>query len=43
MLETLAIIFIILWILGFGSSNTIGDFIHILLVIAVVMLLESCK
>ncbi len=39
MLETLAIILIILWILGFVSSNTIGGFIHILLVIAVVMLL----
>ncbi len=39
MLETLAIIFIILWILGLVSSNTIGGFIHILLVIAVVMLL----
>ena len=37
MLETLAIILIILWILGLVSSYTMGGFIHILLVIALVV------
>ncbi len=36
MLETLAIVLIILWILGLVSSYTMGGFIHILLVIALV-------
>ena len=39
MLETLAIILIILWILGLVSSYTMGGFIHILLVIALVVIL----
>ena len=39
MLYTLAIILIIAWLLGLISSYTIGGFIHILLVIAIVMLL----
>ena len=39
MLETIAIILIILWVLGLVSSYTMGGFIHILLVIAVVMVL----
>jgi hypothetical protein len=39
MLETIAIILIVLWLLGMVSSYTIGGFIHILLVIAVVMVL----
>jgi hypothetical protein len=39
MLETIAIIMIILWLLGFVSSYTMGGFIHILLVIAVVVIL----
>lgn len=38
MLETIAIILIALWLLGFVSSYTMGGFIHILLVIAVVMI-----
>jgi hypothetical protein len=38
MLETIAIILIILWLLGFVSSYTMGGFIHILLVIAVVVI-----
>lgn len=37
MLETLAIVLIILWILGLVSSYTLGGFIHILLVIALVV------
>jgi hypothetical protein len=39
MLETLAIILIVLWILGLVSSYTMGGLIHILLVIALVALL----
>jgi len=39
MLETIAIILVILWILGLVSSYTMGGFIHILLVIAIVMIL----
>ena len=39
MLETLAIILIILWLLGMVSSYTLGGFIHVLLVVAVIMLL----
>jgi len=39
MLETIAIILIILWLLGYVSSNTMGGFIHILLVIAIVVIL----
>ncbi len=39
MLETVALILVILWILGFVSSYTMGGFIHILLVIAVVVIL----
>ncbi len=39
MIETIAVLLVILWILGWVSSNTIGGFIHILLVIAVVMVL----
>lgn len=39
MLETIAIILIVLWLLGLVSSYTMGGFIHVLLVIAVVVLL----
>ncbi len=39
MLQTLAIILIILWVLGLVSSYTMGGLIHILLVIAVVVIL----
>lgn len=39
MLETIAVILIILWILGLVSSYTMGGFIHILLVVAVVVIL----
>ncbi len=39
MLETLAIVLLILWALGWVSSYTLGGMIHILLVVAVVMLL----
>jgi len=39
MLTTIAIILIILWLLGLVTSFTIGGFIHILLVIAIIMIL----
>jgi hypothetical protein len=39
MLETIAIILIVLWLLGLVSSYTLGGFIHVLLVVAIVVLL----
>jgi Family of unknown function (DUF5670) len=39
MLETIAVILIILWLLGLVSSYTMGGFIHLLLVVAVVVIL----
>jgi len=38
MLETIAIILVILWLLGLVSSYTLGGFIHILLVIALIVI-----
>jgi len=38
MLETVAVVLIILWVLGLVSSYTLGGFIHILLVIAVIVI-----
>ncbi len=39
MLYTIAVVLIILWLLGLVSSYTIGGFIHILLVVALIMIL----
>jgi hypothetical protein len=39
MLYTIAVILIVLWLLGLVSSYTMGGFIHLLLVLAVVMIL----
>ena len=39
MLWTIAVILIALWLLGFVSSYTMGGFIHVLLVIAIVVIL----
>ncbi len=39
MLETIAVILIIFWLLGLVSSYTMGGFIHLLLVVAVVVIL----
>ena len=39
MLWTIAIILIVLWLLGLITAYTIGGFIHILLVIAVIVIL----
>jgi uncharacterized protein (DUF58 family) len=41
MLWTIAIILVILWLLGLVSSYTMGGFIHILLVIAVIVVLVN--
>lgn len=38
MLDTIAVILIILWLLGLVSSYTLGGFIHLLLVIAVIVI-----
>jgi hypothetical protein len=39
MLYTLAVVLIILWLLGLITSTTMGGFIHVLLVIAIVVVL----
>jgi len=39
MLYTIAILLLILWALGLVSSYTIGGFIHVLLVVAIVVIL----
>jgi hypothetical protein len=38
-LETIAIILVVLWLLGLVTSYTMGGFIHVLLVIAIVVIL----
>jgi len=39
MLETIAVVLVVLWLLGFVTSHTMGGLIHVLLVIAVVVIL----
>ena len=39
MLYTIAVVLIVLWLLGFVTSYTMGGVIHILLVIAIIMVL----
>ena len=39
MLWTIAVILVVLWLLGLVSSYTMGGFIHVLLVIAIVVVL----
>jgi hypothetical protein len=39
MLEAIAVVLVILWLLGFVSSYTMGGFIHVLLVLAIVVVL----
>lgn len=39
MLYTIAVILVILWLLGLVTSTTMGGFIHVLIVIAVVVVL----
>ena len=39
MLETIAILLIVLWLLGVVSGYTLGNFIYVLLVVAIVLFL----
>jgi Family of unknown function (DUF5670) len=39
MLWTIAVILVILWLLGLVSGYTLGNFIHILLVIAIIVVI----
>jgi hypothetical protein len=39
MLETLAVVLVLLWLLGLVSSYTLGGLIHLLLVLAIVVVL----
>ena len=41
MLWTIAMILIVLWVLGLVSSYTMGGFVHVLLVIAVIVVLVN--
>ena len=41
MLYTIAVVLLVLWLLGLVTGYTMGSFIHILLVIAVVMILVN--
>lgn len=39
MLQTIAIILLVLWLLGLATSTVLGGFIHVLLVVAIVLFL----
>jgi len=39
MLETIAVILLVLWLLGMVSSYTMSGFIHLLLILAIVVIL----
>lgn len=39
MLYTIAVVLIVLWLLGIVTSYTVGGFIHILIVVAIIMIL----
>jgi hypothetical protein len=41
MLYTVAVVLVILWLLGLVTSYTLGGFIHILLVVALVIILVN--
>jgi hypothetical protein len=41
MLYTIAVVLLVLWLLGLVTSYTLGGFLHILLVVAIVMILAS--
>lgn len=41
MLYTIAVVLLVLWLLGLVTSATMGGFIHILLVVAIVMILVN--
>jgi hypothetical protein len=39
MLSTIALVLVVLWLLGYATAYTMGGFIHILLVLAIVVVL----
>ena len=39
MLETIAVVLVVLWLLGLVTSHTMGGFVHLLLVVAIVVVL----
>lgn len=39
MLMTIAVVLLVLWLLGMVSASTIGGFIHVLLVLAIIIVL----
>jgi hypothetical protein len=39
MLETIAIVLVVLWLLGMVTSTTLGGFVHVLLVLAIIVIL----
>ena len=39
MLETIAVLLVILWLLGIVSGYTLGSFIHLLLVLAIIVII----
>jgi hypothetical protein len=41
MLYTIAVVLIVLWLLGLVTSYTMGGFVHILLVVAIIMILVN--
>jgi hypothetical protein len=41
MLYTIAVVLLILWLLGLVTSYTLGGFVHVLLVVAVIMILVN--
>ena len=41
MLWTIAVVLIVLWLVGIVSSYTMGGFVHLLLVIAIIMVLVN--
>lgn len=41
MLYTIAVVLLILWLLGLVTSYTLGGFIHILVVVAIIMILVN--
>jgi uncharacterized membrane protein YtjA (UPF0391 family) len=41
MLYTIAVVLVVLWLLGLVTSYTMGGFVHILIVVAVIMILVN--
>jgi hypothetical protein len=41
MLYTIAVVLLVLWLLGLVTSTTMGGFVHVLLVVAIIMVLVN--